>query len=140
MKKYLIILGLFLLGSVALFAQEENEDDDRGGKLQQRMNEYIQRRLSLSKSEAEKFRPLFFRYLVELRKTHRENRADKPVLQLRIAELRVRFRNEFRQIMDEPRANRVFEHQREFEKIIKDEINQRRIENKPLRRNNSLLQ
>ena len=108
MKKYLIILGLFLLGSVALFAQEENEDDDRGGKLQQRMNEYIQRRLGLSKSEAEKFRPLFFRYLVELRKTHRENRADKPVLQLRIAELRVRFRNEFRQIMDEPPCKPCF--------------------------------
>jgi hypothetical protein len=65
-----------------------------------------------------------------LRRTHRDNRTDKPVLQLRVAELRVKFRNEFRQVVDEQRANRVFQHQKEFEDIIRKEIQDRRMQNR----------
>ena len=122
-------------------AQEgDGNDDDRVGKLQLRMKEYIQKRLNLSKSEAEKFSPIFMRYVVEVRRTHRDNKADKPMMQLEVAKVRVKFRNEFKQIMDEQRANRVFEAEREFQKIVIDEINQRKIESKPLRRNKALLQ
>jgi len=138
MKKYFVIITISLLTGFAGLAQEDDNEDDRGGKLQVRMREYIQKRLNLSRNEAEKFSPIFLRYILELRRTHREHKTDKPLLQLRVAEVRVRFRNEFRQIMDEQRANRVFEHQREFEKMIKDEIIQRRTGNGPIRRNRAL--
>lgn len=141
MKKYLVILGLFLLAGFAVLAQEGDAgDDDRGGKLQQRMKEYIQKRLSLSKSEAERFSPIFFRYIVELRRTHRENKTDRPVLQLRVAEIRVKYRNEFRQIMDEQKANRVFEIQGDFENKVRQEMLNRRQDNKPLRRNRAVFE
>ena len=141
MKKYFVILGLLLLSTLSVKAQEgDGNDDDRVGKLQLRMKEYIQKRLNLSKSEAEKFSPIFMRYVVEVRRTHRDNKADKPMMQLEVAKVRVKFRNEFKQIMDEQRANRVFEAEREFQKIVIDEINQRKIESKPLRRNKALLQ
>lgn len=91
---------------------------------------YIQKKLGLTKAEAQKFSPVFLRYIVELRKTHRENKADKPMLQLKVAEVRIRFRNEFRQIMDEQRANKIFDYQREFELKVLDEIKQRRLENR----------
>jgi hypothetical protein len=58
MKKILLILSLLFFGFAA-FAQDDNSNDDRGGKLQQRMQEYIQKRLNLSKGEAEKFSPVF---------------------------------------------------------------------------------
>lgn len=123
MKKYLIILSLFLLAGFTSFAQEDPEQDEKGaGKLQEKMNEYIQKKLNMNKAEAEKFRPVFLRYLLELRRTHRENKGDRPVMQLKIAELRVRFRDEFRQILDEKRANRVFEEQRVFEDKIRAEL------------------
>lgn len=142
MKKYLIILSVFLLAGFTVLAQDDDgNDDDRGGKLQQRMKEYVQKRLGLSKGEAERFSPIFIRYIVELRRTHRENKADKPVLQLRVAEVRVKFRNQFREVMDEQRANRVFEYQREFEDKVRQEILNRRQENKPtLRRNKAMFQ
>ena len=140
MKKYLVILGLLLLSTFTVMAQEDvANDDDRGGKLQQRMKEYVQKRLNLSKAEAERFSPIFMRYVVELRRTHRENKVDREMLKLRVAEVRVKFRNEFRQVMDEQRANRVFEYQREFEVKVIEEIQTRKMENKPLRRNRALI-
>lgn len=136
-KKYLLILSLFLSTAMVAFAQDDPED--RGGKLQERMKTYIQKRLSLTRNEADRFSPVFLRYLMELRRTHRENIADKPMLQLRVAELRIRFRDEFKQIMDEQRANKVFDIQREFERKAIEELNNRKIENRP-RRFRSLVQ
>ena len=130
MKKFFTILIFSLLCTLTVFGQEE-EAEDKGGKLQQRMKEYIQKRLGLSSNEAEKFSPIFLRYIVELRRAHRDFKTDRPVLQLKVAELRLRARNEFRQIMDEQRANKVFEYQREFEIKIREEINERRLERMP---------
>jgi hypothetical protein len=129
MKRYLLILSLSFFTAFTGFAQVEEADEPNATRLQEKMKLYIQKRLGLSKAEAQRFSPVFIRYIVELRRTHRENRQDKPMLQLKVAELRIRFRNEFRQIMDEQRANRVYEFQREFELKIVDEIKQRRLEN-----------
>ena len=139
MKRYLLILTLFFLTGFTAFAQE-GDNDDRGNKLQEKMRDYIQKKLNLTKNEAERFSPVFIRYIVELRRTHNEYLGDKPMRQLKVAELRVRFRNEFKQIVDEQRANKVYDYQREFEIKIKEEIQNRRLENQPIRRNRSLLE
>ena len=36
------------------------------------MQQYIQRRLNMTPGEAERFSPIFVRYIVDLRRTHRE--------------------------------------------------------------------
>ena len=137
MKRFLLILTLFILIGSRATAQ----DDDRGGKLQERMKEYVQKRLNLTKNEAEKFSPVFLRYILDLRKTHRENNTDKPMLQLKVAQLRLQYRNEFRQIIDEQRANKVFDVQREFENKIIDEMKSRQLDNRNNRpHTQSLLQ
>lgn len=122
MKKWFIILTICILPGFSLMAQ--NDDDSVGGKIQERMREYIQQKLSLSKSEAEKFNPLFLRYFREFAQTYRANKGDRLVLQQKIIELRLRYRNEFRQIMDENKANKVFRHEDEFRteagKIIRE--------------------
>lgn len=129
MKKYLLLFTILISTSFVLLAQEE-DPDPRTGKLQEKMEMYIQKKLNLSKVESEKFSPVFLQYISELRKTHQENRADRPMLQLKIAELRVRFRDEFRKIIDEKRANRVFLHQKEFEDKVRQEILERRMQNR----------
>jgi len=139
MKRFFLILTLFFLTGFATLAQD-GDNDDRGNKLQEKMRDYIQKKLNLTKNEAERFSPVFLRYIVELRRTHNEYLGDKPMRQLKVAELRVRFRNEFKQIVDEQRANKVYDYQREFEIKIKEEIQNRRLENQPLRRNRSLLE
>ena len=127
MKKYLLILTLLIAGSFSGFAQED-ETDPRMGKLQEKMQQYIQKRLNMTKNEAEKFSPIFIRYITELRKVHQENRADKVTLQLKAAEVRVKFRDEFRQVMDEKRANKVFDVEKEFIQVVKHEVEDRRIQ------------
>ena len=139
MKKYFIILILFFSG-LAIHAQ--NNEDDRGGKIKDRMNEYIQNRLGLSNKEAEKFTPVFLKYFQEFKQIHQENRTDILVLKQKIIDLRIRYRNDFRQIMDEPRANKVFVYEDEFRRkaIQILETRKDRLGGKPFQRNRSLLQ
>lgn len=139
MKNYFIIL-ILLFSSLASYAQDEG--DDKGGKIRDRMNEYIQDRLGLSKKEAEKFSPVFLRYFHEFRQIRVENRTDNLVLKQKIIDLRIRYRNEFRQIMDEPRANKVFVYEDEFRRkaIQMLETRRDRLGEKTLQRNQSLLQ
>lgn len=113
------------------------------GKIRERMQEYIQNRLNLSRNEAERFTPVFIRYFREFAQTHRSYKSDRLILQQKIIDLRLRYRTEFRQIMDEQRANRVFKYEDEFRqeaiRIIRE--NRRdRMENKPIRRNRSIIQ
>src|SRR5436853_444876 len=98
MKKIFTIVCLCLLTFVSLNAQE-NANDNANEKIRDKMTEFIQRRLNLNKAESEHFAPVFFRYFREWRMTMKENHADKQLLQLRIAELRIKYRPEFKQIV-----------------------------------------
>ena len=118
-----------------LFAQED--DDVQNEKIQDKMNEYIQKRLDLTKEEATKFSPVFLRYFKEWRQTIRQNRGDKLVMQQKIITLRLQYRTQFREIMGERRGDQVFVHQERFIKEIRDLWKERQGNNpgaKPLRR------
>lgn len=141
MKKWIVILLLMLAPGFAAMAQTE-EPPVQETKLQERMREYIQNKLSLTRNEAERFTPVFVRYFREFALTHRLYSSDKLIFQQKIIELRLHYRTEFRQIMDEQRANRVFKYEDEF----RTEARRILLENKrdrrggPLRRNRSMLQ
>ena len=139
MKKYFIIIILSLT-AIATYAQ--NEEEEKGGKIRDRMVEYIQDRLGLSRNESEKFTPVFLRYFQEFRQIRQQNQGDRLVLQQKIIDLRIRYRDQFRQIMDEPRANKVFVYEDEFRKkaIQILETRKDRLGDKPIQRNRSLLQ
>ena len=116
MKKLLLILSLLFLTSVSLFAQDDADDQQEGNdKIRDKMSEFIQKRLDLSKAEAEKFTPVFIRYFKEWRQTLRESKT-LPVLdrQQKIIDLQLRFRNQFREIVGQNRGDQVFDHQRIF--------------------------
>jgi hypothetical protein len=126
MKKILYILSFCVFTATASFAQD---DDGQGAKIRERMTEYIQKRLGLSKPEAERFGPVFLNYFNELRKTNQEFKGDRLVLQQKIVELRLNYRNQFRTIVGERRSNDVFTYEREFInelKTIRDERQNRK--------------
>ena len=144
MKKFLLILTVFI-GSLATgMAQTEPDDaNPQESKIRERMQEYIQNRLNLSRNEAEKFTPIFVRYFREFAQTHRSYKGDRLVLQQKIIDLRIRYRTEFRQIMDEQRANRLFKHEDEFRQEVVRMIRENkreRLESRPLRRNRSIVE
>jgi hypothetical protein len=132
MKKWFIILFVYCLPLVS-FGQENDSIPDEG-KIPERMKTYIQNKLSLSRKEADKFAPVFLRYFREFAKTHRENKSDRLVLQQKIIELRLRYRGEFRQILDEQRANKVYFYEDEFRKQAIRIIKENRGERRGLRR------
>ena len=103
-----------------MYAQETMKpriaDEQHEGKLGERMREYIENRLNLSEAESEKFNPLFKQYFQEFTQTHRQNKADKLIMQQKIVELRLRYRDQFKQILDVQRANQVFKYEDDFRK------------------------
>lgn len=138
MKNWLLIFTLFFL-SGSVFAQNEDGRPE-GGKIQERMREYVQRKLGLSKAESERFSPVFVRYFREFAQTHRVNKGDKLILQQKIIDLRLRYRTEFRQIMEENKANRVYKYEDEFrQEVVRILKENRRGHNPAARRNRSVL-
>ena len=126
MKIILYVFSFFILSTTA-FGQD---DTGQGAKIRERMTEYIQKRLSLSKSEAEKFGPLYLNYFNEMRKINQEYKGDKLVLQQKIVELKLNYRDQFKTIVGEKKSNDVFIYEREFINEIK-ELRNERSQNKP---------
>lgn len=139
MKKWLLILFLFLLPGFAALAQNDEEPAQEAGKIQEKMREYIQLKLGLSKAESEKFSPIFVRYFREFVQTHRQNKNDRLVLQQKIIELRLRYRGEFRQIMDEQRANKVYHYEDEFRRKAAEIIRENRRDRIQPRRTRTVI-
>ena len=117
MKQFLYIISFLVLGFTSANAQD---DEGHGSKMQEKMTEYIQKRLGLSSSEAERFSPIFLSYFNDLRKTTQENKGDRLVLQQKIVELRLNYRNQFKTVMGEKRSNDVFTYERDFIEEVKN--------------------
>ena len=130
MKKILFILSILLISSNIILAQNDDGDD----RIRDKMREYIQLRMRLTRGEAERFTPVFVRYFNEWRNTLKENRTDRLILQQRVVELRLRYRGEFKEIIGDRRSNEVFEHQERFIKELKN-LRQERIQNRQGPRN-----
>ena len=138
MKKIFIILGLTLFTSISCFAQDDDTDHGTNDKIREKMSEFIQRRMGLSRVEAEKFNPVFLRYFREWRTTLQINRTDKIQLQLRIAELRIRYRSEFKDIVGEKRCNQIYDHQEIFIQKLR-ELKTERMRDRPINRRSGIL-
>jgi hypothetical protein len=122
MKRVVYILVFALSLSSVSFAQG---DEDAGGKLRDKMIEYIQNKLNLSKGEAEKFQPVFLDYLKDMRSTKQQFGGDRLILQQKIVDLRIRYRDQFKTIIGEPRSNAVFQHEHDFVQKAIQERNDR---------------
>ena len=126
MKKFLLILTLASLG---FFSKAQGDEHD---KIRDKMTEFIQKRLDLTRNEAERFTPVFIRYFREWKQTLQENRNDGLVRQQRIIELRLRYRTEFRDIVGEKRSNDVYKQQdvfvREIREMREEQIKARRAD------------
>ncbi|HWJ25986.1 MAG TPA: hypothetical protein VNS32_05555, partial [Flavisolibacter sp.] len=90
----------------------------------------IQDKLGLSKTEAERFQPVLLDYLKEERSTKQQFKGDKLILQQKIVDLRIRYRDQFKPIIGEKRSNDVFSHERDFIQQAIQERNER-LQNRP---------
>lgn len=126
MKKILHILFFLFIGTAAIAQDDEGRN---GEKIRERMSEYIQKKLNLSASEAAKFTPVFLNYFNELRQTNQSYKGDRLVLQQKIVDLRIRYRDQFKPIMGEKRSNEVFKYEHDFVNEVK-QLRQERMQNR----------
>lgn len=124
MKKIIYILSFLLVLSSGSYAQDPGET-----KLRAKMIEYIQKRLSLNKQEAERFAPIFIEYFRELRQTNQQYKGKGLELQQKIVELRLRYREQFKPVIGEKRSNDVFVYERDFIEEVKN-IRKERIQDR----------
>ena len=135
MKKFLLILTLALFAASGLQAQ-----DDENDRIRDKMREFIQKRLNLTRNEAERFTPVFVRYFREWRQTLREHKGDMLERQKRIVDLRIRYRPEFREIVGERRSIDIYKRQDEFIRILGEQQLKNRRDDRPNKRFRSLLE
>lgn len=136
--KIFYIFSILLSLTITTFAQDD------GSKVRERMTEYVQKRLGLSKEEAEKFNPVFLNYFNDLKKTTQENKGDRLVLQQKVVDLKLRYRDQFKNIVGEKRSNDVFTYERDFVEEVKQLRKERLLNGNDIRggnkRNGGLLQ
>jgi len=126
--KRLLLIAVLLTGLILPSFAQQDGDDDRPAddiKLQRGMKMFIRQRLQLTDDEAKKFEPLLEKYLTELRDAHVKN-TDPLVRQQKKAEVRPRYRDEFKPIIGEKRANRVFVEEQSFRQQIRNYLRERR--------------
>jgi len=127
MKRFLFILTFALLTGFSSKAQSDEHD-----KIRDKMTEFIQKRLDLTRNEAERFTPVFIRYFREWKQTLQETRGDILIRQQKIVDLRIRYRTEFRDIVGEKRSNDVYKQQdvfvREITELREEQIKARRAD------------
>jgi hypothetical protein len=126
MKKILYVLTFLLAFTTASFAQEDERNSE---KVRERMREYLQKRLNLSNAEADRFGPMFMEYFTELRKTNHQYKGDRLVLQQKIVDLRLRYRDQFKKVVGDKRSNDVFIYERDFVDEVK-KLRQERLQDR----------
>ena len=122
----------------AVQAQEDEHD-----KIRDKMREFIQKRLNLTRNEAERFTPVFVRYFREWRQTLREHKGDMLERQKRIVDLQIHYRPEFREIVGEKRSTEIFRQQEIFIdnlRKVREEQTRSRKDDRPNKRFRALLQ
>lgn len=129
-------MTLVLVSGLTVRAQDDEYD-----KIRDKMREFIQKRLNLSRNEAERFTPVFIRYFREWRQNLRE--PDILLRDQKITEVKIRYRTEFREIVGEKRSNEIFRQQKIFidnlQKIRQEQIRNRK-DDRPNKRFRTILE
>ncbi len=127
MKKYLLIIALFLGFTVASMSQDEDKKD--GGRIEALKIAFLTRKLNLSTEEAQKFWPVYNKYADEIRNVQieaRQNRTTEIDREEKILTIRKRFNGEFTKALSGEKVNTFFRVEKEFNGFLQKEMMERR--------------
>jgi hypothetical protein len=82
--------------------------------------------MQLNKEERERFRPVFFRYQQDWRRTLKENSEDRLMARQHLIDLQLRYRKDFGEIVGDRRVIEVYDLQEKFIQILRDVQRERR--------------
>lgn len=127
MKKYLLIIALFVGFLLPARAQDENKND--GGRIEALKIAFITKKLNLSPEEAQKFWPVYNKYTDEIRKLQLDMRKN-PESELdrdeKILNIRKKYNGEFGKALSAEKVNSFFKVEKEFNGMVQKEMMERR--------------
>ena len=128
MKKYLLIIALFVGFLLPARAQDENKNDG-GGRIEALKIAYITKKLNLSPEEAQKFWPVYNKYTDEIRKLQldmRQNPGSELDRDEKILNIRKKYNGEFGKALSAEKVNSFFKVEKEFNGMVQKEMMERR--------------
>jgi hypothetical protein len=127
MKKYLLIIALFLGFTIAGMSQDDDKKD--GGRIEALKIAYLTRKLNLTTEEAQKFWPVYNKYADELRKVQiesRQNKTSEIEREEKVLNIRNRYNGEFAKALSGEKVNAFFRVEKEFNGYLQKEMMERR--------------
>jgi len=139
MRKIIFIIGTFFCLATPGFAQEHNPKD--AGRLEAYKIAYLTNILKLSSEEAQKFWPIYNKYISEIRQVKIQSRTmDEIDLEEKIVNVRKRYKNEFSQALPGERVNQFFKADKDFNNVVRKELQERRELNQMRKQNKRPIQ
>ena len=112
------------------FAQDDVTTlKNNGGKIEALKIAYLTNKLNLSPEEAQRFWPVYNKYMEEIRKTRldaRENKQQEIVTDEKILVIRKKYNIEFGKVLSSEKVNAFFKAEKEFGTYLQKEIIERR--------------
>ena len=129
MKRLLFSIIILVSFHCTVLAQQGGGN----GRVEAYKIAYITNRLNLSTSEAQKFWPIYNKYTVEIKQVKLLN-PDMGEIEMeeKIVNIRKKYKTEFAQAISDEKINQFFKIDKEFNNVIRKELQERRQE----RRNN----
>lgn len=134
--KTLFATVVLVVGMIQVNAQPPRPDREARmaeiKKIQAMEMAFITKELNLSPNEAQKFWPIFNQYRNDLKSVAVEGKKmnDNLEKQQRMLDLRKKYREDFSKVVNQDRANKVFEAEGEFKSLVRREFQKRQAEKK----------
>ena len=89
---------------------------------------FVTKQLALTTDEAQKFWPVYYNYMGELKKARQERKDDNDVLSFEenVLNIRKKYSTDFKKVLDtDDRVNKVLTVDRDFNNMLKKELQER---------------
>lgn len=119
-KKITVLIVIFLNINYFCYSQAQEGISKKVDSLQ---IEYFTKELLLTSVESDKFWPIYNNYKNEIKTVRKENESDPIALEEKILNVRKRYRNDFKKILeDDERVNKVYVLEKNFREMLRNEL------------------
>jgi hypothetical protein len=137
MKRFLFVTGILCSLVFTGRAQDNNEEQKAdGSRIESLKIAYLTQKLNLSTEEAEKFWPVYNKYMDEIRGARQSYRIDKDEIKLEenILNIRKKYSVDFNKALSSAKVNLFFRSEKEFASIVQKTLIERRQQRMQQRR------
>ncbi len=128
MKQILIILFIATTASAG-FAQQKDNVQPNGSRLEALKIAYLTKNLNLTPDEAQRFWPIYNSYTGEIREVkidQRKNKTPELDTEEKVLGIRKKYNSEFSRVLGTDRTNTFFKSEKNFGNYVRKELAERK--------------